>query len=294
MVLLDALVQTGYRRLLVCHLDHGLRGRKAQADARFVQKWAERTKLTAVVGRVEVRALADERKISLETAGREARRTFFLQVARARRCRTLLLAHHADDQVETVLFNLCRGTGSTGLGGMPSSTEWEMKPGAALRVVRPLLGVWRQEVDAYAAERAVAFREDETNTDPAHTRNRVRHTLRPVLDEVFGRAVGPNIWRTADIIGAEEAWMRESLRDRAAAAAASVQLPYKTLASGPVAEQRRMVRAWLLAHGVQGVGYEEVERTRSLFDTQNGPAKVNLPRGWCVRRRAGVLFVEVA
>lgn len=297
MVLLHALFQAGYRRLIVCHLDHQLRGRTAQADARFVQKHAERSGLTVVVARTDVRALAQERKVSLETAAREARRSFFFQVARARRCRDLFLAHHADDQVETVLFNLCRGTGATGLGGMLPVGEWRMsaargKGPVAIRTLRPLLGVWRQEVDAYAREHKVAFREDGSNTDPAHTRNRVRHEILPALDDVFGRKVGPGIWRAADIVGAEEAWLREGLAARLEEVAASVELPWKPLTVSPVAEQRRLLRAWLLARGASGIGYEQIELTRTLLDPVNGPAKINLPRGLCVRRRAGFLFVE--
>ena len=95
---------------------------------------------------------------------------------RSRDCRTLFLAHHADDQVETVLFNLCRGTGSPGLAGMLPAGEWQQSKrndlqAASLRVVRPLLGVWRHEVDAYVQEHHLEFREDVTNTDPVHTRN---------------------------------------------------------------------------------------------------------------------------
>ena len=301
MVLLDALVRAGFRRLVVCHLNHLLRGRAAQADARLVAKRAAAWKLTVEVGRADVRALAETRKLSIETAAREARRSFFFEVARRRRCWTLLLAHQADDQVETVLFNLCRGGGATGLAGMLPVVTWptpaggkRAAPGVGMRVVRPLLGVWRNEVDAYAREHGIVFREDRTNTDPAHMRNRLRHEILPALDDVFGRDVSRSVWRAADLIGAEEEWMRASLRLREEDAVTSLALPYKEVADASVAEQRRLLRAWLRARGAHGISYDEIERTRTLLDPSTGPAKINLPGGGCVRRRAGVLFVEPA
>ena len=294
MVLLHALRQAGYRRLVVCHLNHQLRGRAASADARFVEKAAVRWKFAVEVGRAEVKLLAERCRISLETAAREARQAFFFEVASRRRCRTLLLAHHADDQVETVLFNLCRGGGAAGIAGMRPSTLWSHSAKKDLLVVRPLLSVRRREVDAFAREHGIAFREDATNTDPAHTRNRVRHELIPLMNEVFGREVGRGIWRAAEIIGAEEEWMRACLQSREEQAASEVSLAYKALATAPVAEQRRLLRAWLKGRGARGVGYDEIERTRTLLDKVNGPAKINLPGDLCVRRRAGLLLVEKA
>ncbi len=296
MALLHALLARGYRRLVVCHLNHLLRGTDSDADAEMVARRADELKLPCVIGRMDVRALASARHLSLETAAREARKTFFFETAQAQGCRTLFLAHHADDQVETVLFNLFRGTGGTGLAGMRSSVVWETQsPPAVLRVVRPLLGVWRREVDAYVAEHNVTFREDATNEDPSHTRNRVRREIIPMLNEVFRREVSGGVWRAADILGAEETWMRALLQTRENHAAESVRLPIKGLLTETVAVQRRLLRSWLRARGVRRVGYQELESTRALLDPTAGkPAKVNLPGGLCVRRRAGVLFIEAA
>src|SRR6266446_560427 len=104
-VLLHWLVGLGYKRLVVCHLNHQLRGRSSDADARFVQKLAAKYDVDLEIGSANVRALAAKQKISIETAAREARYKFFAQVAKQRRTQTIFLAHHADDLVETILIN---------------------------------------------------------------------------------------------------------------------------------------------------------------------------------------------
>src|SRR6266513_6516653 len=116
--LLHWLINLGYKKLIVCHLNHQLRGRSSDADARFVEKLAAKYVVDLEMGSTNVRALAAKQKISIEAAGREARYKFFAQVTKRRRCRTIFLAHHADDLVETFLINLFRGSGATGLGSI--------------------------------------------------------------------------------------------------------------------------------------------------------------------------------
>src|ERR1700730_3456302 len=144
--LLHWLIEAGYKKLVICHLNHQLRGRSSEADARFVEKLAANydnkivgqalrlpsspaskrcacstTRIARVdleIGSTNIRVLAAKKKMSIETAGREARYQFFARVAKRRRCRTIFLAHHADDLVETFLINLFRGAGPGGLSAM--------------------------------------------------------------------------------------------------------------------------------------------------------------------------------
>src|SRR5207302_5673422 len=116
--LLHLLVSLGFEKLIVCHLDHSLRGRASGTDARFVQRLAKKLGVDFAFEKNEVARLAKENRLSIETAARRARYEFFAKVARENKCCTLFLAHHADDQVETFLFNLFRGAGSEGLGAM--------------------------------------------------------------------------------------------------------------------------------------------------------------------------------
>src|SRR5258705_9001061 len=176
--LLHWLISLGYKDLTVCHLNHQLRGRSSDADAQFVGKLAAKYQIDFDIDSGGVRALAKKRKISIETAAREARYAFFAETARRRNCRTIFVAHHADDLVETFLINLFRGAGSTGLAAMREISTRRID-GIDLTIVRPFLCVWRREIDDYVSEHRLKFREDATNKNLTRLRNRIRHRIIP-------------------------------------------------------------------------------------------------------------------
>ncbi|MEI6536936.1 MAG: tRNA lysidine(34) synthetase TilS, partial [Verrucomicrobiaceae bacterium] len=181
MLLLHALLARGYQRLVVCHLNHRLRGRASEGDARLVQTTAQRLGITFLGESTDVAAFAKETKQSLETAARVVRQDFFGRCATAERCYDLFLAHHANDQAETVLMNVLRGTGLRGLGGMREVTKL-LPAGSrrALTLIRPLLGCWREDLRAMAAAESIEFREDASSQSSDHLRNRLRHELLPL------------------------------------------------------------------------------------------------------------------
>jgi tRNA(Ile)-lysidine synthase len=313
--LLHWLISLGYKKLIVCHLNHQLRGRASDADARFVQKLVatsnekiageaalrlpgERngkrrgcptTKMSHIdfeLGRARVRSLAKKKKTSIETAAREARYSFFAEVAKRHRCHTIFLAHHADDLVETFLFNLIRGAGLTGLAGMRNVSIRRIDS-VDLITVRPLLSVWRSDIDKYVHEHHLRFREDATNKTLAATRNRIRNCIIPYLEKILGRSIRQSIWRTAMIAAEEEKWI-----DNEAPDFSNPHLSVPGLRALPVALQRRAVMKWLRTQSVSEVGFDVIERVRSLADREAPIAKVNLPRDRHARRRAGKIFVE--
>jgi tRNA(Ile)-lysidine synthase len=268
----------------VLHLDHGLRGSAGGADARFVQRLARRLKLAIITERVDVAALAREERLSVETAARQARYRFFAQAARRTRCRTLVLAHHADDQVETFLFNLLRGGGS-GLGGMRARTVREIE-GVRLEILRPWLGVWRAEIEAYAAREKLRYREDASNVSQEHTRNRIRAQALPMLAQAFGRDVRLSLWRAAEVLSAQQEWLNQSLT------LDGEELPVAALRGLPDALQRHTIYEWLRRHRIPEISFTLVENIRALLPPGASRAKVNLPGGSFARRRAGRLFIE--
>src|SRR5207249_1216698 len=210
--LLHWLVDLGYKKLIVCHLDHHLRGRSSQADARFVKKLAAKYRVDFQIGSANVRALAKKKKMSIETAAREARYSFFAKVAKRRRCRTIFLAHHADDLVETFLLNLFRGAGLTGLTAMREVSTRRVDE-LTLTIVRPMLSVWRAELDDYVRGHRLKFREDASNKNLAAMRNRIRNRIIPYLEKILGRSIRQNIWRTAMVAAEEEKWIDSELPD---------------------------------------------------------------------------------
>jgi tRNA(Ile)-lysidine synthetase, N-terminal domain len=284
--LLHSLGDIGFKNLVVCHLNHQLRGRSSNADARFVEKLAAKYDLEAEIGSANVRALASKRKTSIETAGREARYRFFAKTAKRRKCKTIFLAHHADDLVETFLINLFRGAGAAGLSGMREISTRRID-GVDLTIVRPFLGVWRKEIDVYVREHRIKFREDASNKNLNPLRNRIRHRIIPYLEKALGRNIRLAIWRAAAIAGEEEDWMDGQLPD-----ASDVELSVAKLRAVPVALQRRAIFKWLKAQSISEVGFDLVERVRSLLDPAAGPAKTNLAENRHVRRRTGRIFIE--
>ena len=312
--LLHLLVNLGYQKLILCHLNHQLRGQMSDADARFVEKLAASydrktvgqalrlpgggagkrsarpTKVDARIdfelGIANVRALAAKRKISIETAAREARYKFFADTARRRKCKAIFLGHHADDLVETFLINLFRGAGAAGLSGMREISTRRIDD-VDLAIVRPFLGIWRKEIDVYVREHRIKFREDASNKNLNPFRNRIRHRVIPYLEKICGRNIRPAIWRAATIAGEEEAWIEKQLPD-----SVDAQFSVAQLRALPIALQRRAILKWLRAENIAEVGFDVIERVRSLLDPAAPVAKINLAHDQHARRRAGRIFVE--
>lgn len=314
--LLHSLVDLGYKNLIVCHLNHRLRGRSSAADARFVQKLAAKyngkivgqalrlprlqigkrracpttrnANVDLEIGSANVRALAAEKRMSIETAARDARYSFFAKAAKRRQCRTIFLAHHADDLVETFLINLFRGAGSTGLSAMREITMRRVDD-VDLTIVRPLLAVWRTDIDKYVRKHRLKFREDASNKNLAPLRNRMRRRVIPYLEKTLGRNIRQNIWRTATIMAEEENFFETLLPEKLFDLTALAVEPLRKMS---LAVQRRMLHKWLRAAGVADLGFDLIERVRALLDLTNRVAKTNLPQDRHVRRRAGKIFVE--
>jgi tRNA(Ile)-lysidine synthase len=284
--LLHWLISAGYKKLVICHLNHRLRGRSSDVDARYVQRVAANYKIDFEPGSANVRALAKTKKMSIETAAREARYGFFAEAARRRRCRTIFLAHHADDLVETFLFNLMRGAGITGLAATRDVSTRRVDS-VELTIVRPLLSVWRKDIDAYVRVHRLRFREDATNRNVAPMRNRIRNRIIPYLEKTFGRNVRQNIWRTATIAAEEDKWIDSELP-----ASTDAKLSAAKLRMLPVAVQRRAILKWLRAQNISDVGFDIIETVRSLLDPNASPGKVNLPQDRHARRRAKMIFIE--
>jgi len=284
-VLFDLLRRAEFRKLAVAHYHHGLRGKAADRDAAFVRALAGETGALFVAGRGQTRVRAAQKRESIEEAARKLRRAFFARAAKKHGAKILFLGHHAGDAAETVLFHLARGGGSRGLSSLRGQSPLDR---SGIDIVRPLLGFTRREIAVYAEAQHLSFCEDETNNSRAHTRNRLRHEVMPALAGAVGHDPVPALARAAEILAAEN----DFLDDWAQARVVSTQIETRRFAREPVALQRRWLRAWLRERTESEIDFETVERARDLALSNESPAKMNLPRGWHLRRRAGKLFVE--
>lgn len=260
--LIHLLVEKGFRNLVICHLDHRLRGRQSTSDARWVGRLAASLSLPMELGRVNVAGRMRTGGGSLETAAREARHGFFRDCARRHRCARVLLAHHADDQAETVLWNLLRG--SRGLRGMLAEQTLDVG-GTRLELLRPLLACRHADLVAWLRERGLSWREDASNAEPIAVRNRLRNEVMPLLTEISGRDPV-----RALLHAAEDTRELESLETEWIAAARikdpQGRLHLKALAGLPVSPRRAALRGYLMDHGVGSPGRVLMDRCLALMD----------------------------
>lgn len=199
--LMNQLAKVHGWKLTVAHLNHKLRGKSSEADAALVKHRARALSCRAVVGAVNVRAMARQEKLSLEMAARKARHEFLARTASKLGIDSVALAHHADDQLELFFLRLLRGSGSQGLQGMRWRNPSPVHP--QIELVRPLLGQTRAALAKYAAENKISFREDASNASLDIPRNRIRHELLPLLRKCYQPALDKVIARVLEITQAE-------------------------------------------------------------------------------------------
>ncbi len=288
-VLLHLMLAAGRRDLIVCHLNHRLRGKDSDEDERFVRALAEKHDLPCEIARVDVKALAKRKKLSIETAARDARHAFFRRMARKHGTKVVLLAHHAEDQAETILGNMLRGCGLEGLSGM--SVETQLVGG--LTLLRPLLSLRRAQIDAYVLEHGLAYREDGSNASLEHRRNRLRHEALPMLAEIAGRDVVPILNRLGGLAQRDESYLDDLARRVLEEVRTRDGLhELELLREIDAAVLSRVLAIWLREDcALTGIGHEEIQRAMSVL-MPGGPAKVNLPAHKHLRRKAGRLWVE--
>lgn len=289
MTLLHFLRNQGYERLIVCHADHQLRGAESAKDRELVATTAEDLGLEFETQALEVASHAKTAKKSIETAARELRYDWLAGVAQAREIPRLITAHHADDQVETVLMRLFRGAGSQGLSGMAMRSTRRIA-GMECEILRPFLPVFGEEIERYASAHRVAFREDESNAETIALRNRVRHQLLPMIGEVFQRDVRMAVIRAAELAGRDEGFINGQIDyDQIAT---GKELSVAILREMPQAKRDRLLLRWFAERGVQDCGFDEVARAAAVLLSDEKPAKANLPGGHFVRRSQGRFFIE--
>ena len=293
--LLDLLLHWGYTQPILCHLHHHLRGEEADKDAHFISELGKKYQLLVEIGHADIKVVAQTKKCSLELAAREARYHFFGKVAQQYHCQQLLLAHHRDDQLETFLFRLFRGSSSRGLRSILPDTTQEIKMLSEkssdkllqLQLLRPLLSFSRQELRNYLTHYQLNWREDESNQELQATRNKIRHRLLPLLHTIFGTSCEEALLRRITLLREEEDFLAASTPPLSR----QEKLPVSELRSLPKALQRRVIYEWLLYHQVPEPGFQEVTMILGLL-TKTSPAKINLPGKRYARRRSRVIFLE--
>ncbi len=280
---------------LVCaHINHRLRGIRGDQDEDFVVEQAEKLGLKVRTRRVDVRGFARKARLSIETAARELRIGGLLEIAEEHDCDCVATAHQKDDNAETVVQRLARGTGIRGLGGIGPRRFFGQ---GHIRFVSPMLCATRQEVIAYLKGRNLQWRDDHTNADCTYRRNYIRHRLLPALQADCAGSIVEQLYdlsRSArgyyDLVcrRAEEVW----------AVSAQFDGERVVLDCGRLLAEAKPVRIELARRGLDALGcgekditQEHYDRMLELAEQSTGGRRVELPGGFVARREyAGLIF----
>jgi tRNA(Ile)-lysidine synthase len=299
---LEELIRTQKLRLklIVAHLDHGLRP-ESRKDARWVAQLSKQLGLEVVLSRVNLKTqvtAGKQRRENLEQAARKARYEFLSRVATKNAAAYVMTAHTLDDQAETVLMRLLRGSAAEGLSATPEIRE--LKPDSTILLVRPLLS-WarRNDTEHYCRSRGINFRLDEMNEDESFSRVRVRKQLLPLMQS-FNNRIVETLGRTATLLNEDAAALSD---DANRLLELATEKPWKNneteppslsvsvLLQRPVAVRRRALREWILRargnlHRLEMVHLVAVEK---LLNKGRGGRIAELPDGMTITRRRGML-----
>lgn len=277
-------------RLHVAHLNHQLRKEDADEDAAFVQAACDDLSLPCTIETRDIAARADKEGLGIEELARRERYLFFERVCLQAGAKTVAVAHHADDNAETILHRILRGTGLRGLAGIPQRRA--ISVASDIFVVRPLLHLTRKQIREYLADAGIAFREDMTNESNEPMRNRIRNVILPVL----AKEVNPQVSDALTRLGSQARWLEEFLGE-------TVQRTFDTLIisrndqmltlnADAIARKSRIVQTELvrLAYASFGLGEQDLAFNHlvSALDLIADPTsgrQTQLPGGMTIEKR---------
>lgn len=286
-LVLMAMRQEWDLKLFPVHVHHNLRGEEADADERFCRSLCEKYGVSLTTVSARVADLAEENGWSVEEAGRNARYEAFERLKKEWGCQKIAVAHHKNDQAETVLFQLLRGSRTKGLSGIPAGRE---------TVIRPLLCVTRQEIEGFLQDHGQEYCTDRTNLEDGYTRNRIRNRMIPLAEQIQPKAV-EHIAATADYLRQVEELLERQSRELWQQAVAREEKRWKI--SVPILQQAEPLLAERVVYRVlcEAAGEKKdmtalaVAQCMALFQKQTGKS-MELPRNVIAVREYDTVWVE--
>lgn len=284
-------LQSGLQiKTYVAHVNHMLRGKESEEDACSVKEFAEKLSLPYFTENVDVRSYQKSSGLSLQEAAREVRYAFFERTARRMGADKVALGHHADDQAETLLLNLLRGTGLSGLKGIPYVRG---------KYIRPLLEIRRHEIEDYCRRHVLPVRQDSSNLKPVYTRNRIRLQLLPLLERDYNPQIVSALGRLSNICREEDNYLEQRTMEvyrSLLEEEKNKELVFNKegLQSLPSFLCRRVLRlAWQQVTGeTKELSYYHVEQLIKILQKKAGGNVIILPRG--IRAVKTQLFLRLS
>lgn len=277
--------------LYIAHLDHMFRKGESRRDALFVRNLAKRLKVPVTIGREDVPREAKLKKISAEEAARFARYIFLLKVAKEVGAKRIAVGHTKDDQAETVLMRLIRGAGLSGLNGIPPTRKLD-----GCMIVRPLIEIWRSELEEFLQENNIATRRDSSNLKLIYLRNKIRHKLIPML-----KKYNPNIKQilanTAGNLTVDYQFLRDESRkalEKCKIKNVKLKIIFnlKKFLKYHRAVQQMMVRLAIekIKQDTRRLTYQHWRELEDLIDNRHDGSIVDLPKGISVLKKQNRLI----
>jgi tRNA(Ile)-lysidine synthase len=288
-----SLLAVEYRlRLTVAHLNHGLRGGDADNDETFVRQLSEEMGIECITRKVDIRALQKGRGRSLEEIGREERYRFLDEAAYTCGAGKIATGHHMDDQAETVILNLIRGSGTEGLKGIP--------PVRDQRIIRPLLYSAKKDIQTFLHREGMPYIQDSSNLEPLFLRNRIRNELLPQLTASYNPRINHGLCQTAEILRREDGYLQSVIRQ--------ILLKWDVLHGRPemfipLAEfmdlhealRARIIKTLLesLMPFETGISYRHIASVMNLcHSSQQRTVSLDLPCRICVEKTVSTLWIK--
>ena len=281
-------------RLYVVHLNHMLREKESDEDAEYVRKLAEKLKLPIFIKKKDVGKFAKANKLSLEEAARIQRYGFYKQIADKLSIRKIALGHNGDDNAETVLMRLLRGSGEQGLTGI-----YPVRHIGELKVIRPLLNIHRKEIETFLKEKKINTHTDSSNFDNKFLRNKVRLELIPLLEKNYNQNIKQVLINTADILKEDNEYL-EKITEKfynetdLNKNAKNIYLSIDKIRDFPLAIQRRIIRYGIkkLTGNLRQITYQHLNEIFKLLRGNLAYGQIDLPNGLVVERLRKELVIR--
>lgn len=270
--------------LYAAHMNHCLRGDAADSDERFSAEFAARLGIECVTERNDVRTYAEKNGISEETAGRELRYAFFKRVSKKYGLNKIATAHNKNDNAETILMHFMRGSGMTGLCGIP------FKRG---NIIRPIIEISRDEIEEYCADNGLSYVTDSTNGETVYTRNKIRLDLIPKIQSDFNSGFIQTVTKNA-VLMADELDFIEKETDKVCENISENKIALDKLINSHAAVMRRVIMRMMKAAGVNDIMSEYIESVIELAKKGKSGASVNLSDGITTQIQYGSLIIANA
>ncbi|MDM8535436.1 tRNA lysidine(34) synthetase TilS [Desulfobacterales bacterium HSG17] len=275
----------------IAHLNHCLRGKNSDNDAKFVSELGSKLELPCFIDKKDVKHFQKQHKLSLEEAGRQVRYDFFEKTAKRYGYNKIALGHHADDNAELVLMYLIRGSGPLGLSGI--------RPVRDNRYIRPLIHHARSEIMEFLESNALSYVTDMTNNDTKYLRNRIRHDLIPLLKASYNPQISCTVNRLSSIIRDEEIWLEEIInpvfnRCVKSEKKGQIEIYISELDKIPDSAKRRVIRKAIekVKGSLRRITFSHIEDILRLLQKNEGVKALDLPDQIRVKKIRRILIIQ--